>query len=517
LPLAIRLVAAQLASHHAWSASALAADLAVGVGKLAMMQADDVSVSAAFDLSYERLPSQLRQLFLRLGLQPGPDVDANAAAALMDVDAGTAGRYLDQLYDWHLIDEPVRGRYRFHDLIREHAIILAGTGPHADNDAAINRLLMYYRYAAASADRSFREKNVTVSVRSAAAPPSRSMNLHVPEFPSYADALAWLELERLNLMAVVGYAAGHGDYQTAADISHSMAYFAEHQGYWDQILASQRLALDCAGVCGDRPARARMLNDMAALQLQRGGFADARAGLEQALLLYRELGDQPGEAEALMNTGVMHDLTGDPRAGIPCAETALSLYRRLGDQYGQAAALDALCMLNAECANHKAAVEAGKEALKIFAALGVRIGQAMALNDLGLAQERLEDADAAVVSLERALRLFRDLDNPRGEATVLNNLGNIALERGDFVAARSYLERALGIFQKLGSPLGTSKVLGNLGQLDYQVKDYESATRHLNMALRIYQDLGDLAAQRYMAHLLSEIESADHASEDALQ
>jgi hypothetical protein len=72
LPLAIGLLARRLHHHPAWSAGQLAADLAAATDRFALMQAEKLSVTAAFDLSYADLTEDLQRLFRQLGLVPGP-------------------------------------------------------------------------------------------------------------------------------------------------------------------------------------------------------------------------------------------------------------------------------------------------------------------------------------------------------------------------------------------------------------------------------------------------------------
>ncbi len=55
LPLAIGMVARQLHHHPAWSAAGRAAELAAAVDRLELMATENLSVAAAFDLSYEDL------------------------------------------------------------------------------------------------------------------------------------------------------------------------------------------------------------------------------------------------------------------------------------------------------------------------------------------------------------------------------------------------------------------------------------------------------------------------------
>ena len=153
LPLAIGMLARQLRHHPAWTAGELAADLAAARDRLALMHAENLSVAAAFGLSYADLTPGQQRLFRRLGLVTGPDFDAYAAAALDGTGLDAARRGLDELYDQHLLTEPAPGRYQLHDLLREHARALAATDDPAESDEAAGRLLDYYLHTALAASR----------------------------------------------------------------------------------------------------------------------------------------------------------------------------------------------------------------------------------------------------------------------------------------------------------------------------------------------------------------------------
>jgi NB-ARC domain len=205
LPLAISLMAGQLKHHTTWTAAGLAADLASSQDRLAAMHAEGGSVAAAFDLSYRDLAPDRQRLFRRLGLQPGADIDAYAAAALAGTDLVTASVLLDDLYSHHLIDEPLRGRYRFHDLIREHARTLASADDHAECDKAIDQLMGYYLHTAHAADRHLARRTSTGLPAASGSPSSPA-----PQLSTRGQAAGWMDAERLNLQAAVDYAASHG-------------------------------------------------------------------------------------------------------------------------------------------------------------------------------------------------------------------------------------------------------------------------------------------------------------------
>ena len=90
-----------------------------------MLSDGDRDLSAVFGLSYQYLTTSQQSLFRRLGLIPGPDIDACAAASLSGADPDTASQLLESLVDHNLLIQQIPGRYRLHDLIRLHARTLA--------------------------------------------------------------------------------------------------------------------------------------------------------------------------------------------------------------------------------------------------------------------------------------------------------------------------------------------------------------------------------------------------------
>ncbi|MEV0384157.1 NB-ARC domain-containing protein [Nonomuraea sp. NPDC050643] len=122
LPLAIRIAAARLRSHPAWTVEHLLERLGGHDRRLAELEAGQRSVTAALDLSYRELPGASKRAYRLLGLHVEPEFAADTAAALLDTTESQAGRVLERLLDAHLLREATPGRYHFHDLVREHAL-----------------------------------------------------------------------------------------------------------------------------------------------------------------------------------------------------------------------------------------------------------------------------------------------------------------------------------------------------------------------------------------------------------
>jgi len=530
LPLAIGMLARQLRHHPAWTPGELAADLAVARDRLALMHAENLSVGAAFGLSYADLTPGQRRLFRRLGLHPGPDIDAYAAAALDGTTLTAARRGLEGLYDQHLLTEPAPGRYQLHDLIREHARALAAQDDPAESDDAIRRLLDYYLHTALAASRHFAGQPAARRPLAGRSPDQ------APGVSAPGQAVAWLEAERANLHAVADYAADRGRSLHAVAIPAAMSGFLFARGHRDQSAALHRGALAAARKAGDRLGEADTLAELGILQGEMGDYPAAAATLDRAVAIYGDLGDLPGqahalkqlgylriltgdypaaaascqqalalarsvgdrlaEAAALINLGLVQQLTGDYPAAAASHQQALALSRDLGDLEGQAEALSCLAVVQQETGDHPAAAASQRQALALFGDLGNLENQAWALNCLGVVQQETGDYPAAAASHQQALALYRDLGNRLGQAEALNRLGELATRTANTPQAREHHAQALAIARDLGAPLEEARALEGLGQSHLQDASPSQAAVHLRQALAIYQRIGAPAARR---------------------
>jgi tetratricopeptide (TPR) repeat protein len=357
LPLAIGLAGRQLAHHPAWTPAGLAADLAESRNRLELMAAENLSVAAAFGLSYQDLAVGQQRLFRRLGLHPGPDIDAYAAAALDGTTVDQARRGLEALYDQHLITKPARGRYQFHDLLREHARILAAADDPAARDAAAIRLLDYYLHTARAASRHL----PSVPDAEGPAPPGRPP-ASAPLISTLGQAAGWLEAERANLHAAAGYAAATARPRYAVLISAAMDGFLHTRGSWDQGLVLHQAALAAARRAGDQPGQAYALLLLSPMQTMTEGTPAAAASATRALQLYRDLGDQAGQAAALTMIGFLHMATDDYPAATAELGQALELFRSLGHRRGQGDALNQLGMVHRYTGDYRAAAACLRQA-----------------------------------------------------------------------------------------------------------------------------------------------------------
>lgn len=524
LPLALGMVARQLYHHPAWTPAQLAADLSAARDRLERMHAENLSVAAAFDRSYQDLSAAEQAMFRSLGLHPGSDFDAWAAAALAGVPVTEARRDLEGLYDHYLLTETAPGRYRFHDLIREHARTLAAADPPAERDAATGRLLDYYLAAARAADQQLTSRaGPGGGAPSAKAPPMRQIT-------GRDDALAWMNAERLNLHAAAEDAAASARPGHAAAIPAAMHEFWRSQGHWDQALVLHEAAFQAARDAGNQLAEARALTDLGdmqfltddypaaettltrALEVYRGlgdRLGEARAltslgtvqhaagdtpaataSLTRALGLYQSLGDRPGEASVLTRLGALEQATGGTPAATASLTRALELYAEVGSQLGQASALTELGTVHYAAGEVDAAISAEQQALGLYRRLGDRLGEGHALTSLGTLQYRTGDYQAAEASHTRALQLYRDLDDRSGETEALNNIADTVRGTGHPAQARPYYQKALEIATSIGAQLDQARALEGLGRCHALEGNRSEGRKILGQALGVYQRIG---------------------------
>lgn len=483
LPLAIGMLARQLHHHPTWTCAKLAAELAAAQDRLAFMRAENLSVTAAFDLSYDDLADGQRRLFRCLGLHPGAEIDAYAAAALDGSDLSAAMHGLDALYQQHLLTEPVAGRYLLHNLIREHARARAREDP--DLGDAMGRLLDYYlRAARMASDHLDRPSPGNIPAVTVLRPRP------VPPLPTRADAIAWMEAERANLHAIVGYAGRHGHYGHALAIPAALHGFLRRFGYWDQALHLHHIAVDAARRLGDQFAEAIALTDLGGILQLTNDYLAATTVLSRALNLYRAMGDELGEASALNELGVVQERTGEYKAAELSHQRALHLYRQLRNKIGEAGALDRLGVVQRTTGDHAAAVLSHKNALRLCRETGYRQGEAGAFNRLGAAHYARGDYQAAIASHEQALHLYREIGYRLGEAGALNWLGTAQYAVSLYQEAMTNVEHALRLYRELGHRIGEAHALNTLGAVQLAAGDHQAAAASHRKALRLYRQVG---------------------------
>ncbi|MEU4243478.1 tetratricopeptide repeat protein [Actinoplanes sp. NPDC026619] len=511
LPLALSLIAGHIRSTPGWTL----ADHADRLDERARDRRLDSGVELALALSYQHLPDEQRRLLRLVALHPGQDFDVYAVTAL--AGAGTPPR-LDDLCADHLLQQPGPGRYTFHDLVRAYAAARAQDEDRpADRRDALTRLFDHYLTAATTAMHTLHPTEAP-----AAGEP-------MPELTDPGAAAAWLDTERLTLVAMAAHTAANGWPGHTTRLARTL-YRHLQGGYNAEALTVHGHALTAARTLADREAEANALAAIGVAHLQMGRTDTGVHIVRQALEVYRQIGDRTGQAFALRNLGgaaerqgraaeaIDHwrealalcreagDRTGEAtslavlgdafeRAGrfeeaIDHCEQALTLARQTGNKHREAFTLNSLGMAETRAGHYAPAGEHLNAALALFGEVGVRFGEAMVLDTLGLLHTGLNRPDEAVDYHSRSLAIVRELGGQDGEVYVLNGLGAALLAAGRPAEAQTHHTEAYAIATALGITSQQATAQAGLGHALRALGNAAGSRKHYEQALTLYTELG---------------------------
>jgi DNA-binding SARP family transcriptional activator len=445
LPLALGIIAARAVLRPDVPLAALAAELSDAGARLDAFDAGELTTNlrTVLDSSSAALTLAARQLFARLGLAPGPDISAAAAASLAVLPVADTRILLRQLASAHLIAEHAPGRYRMHDLVR----LYAGELVAADAAQAVRRLFDHYLHTAHRCALLLSPHRDPLEL-----PPTATGTV----VPDVDDALLWLTTEYPVLIAVIRHAARTGYDRYVYQLAWTMATFYSRRGHWLDWVAVQHLAVDAAGRAGDlrEQAEAHRLLANAYSNLRR--YDEARTHLEHALQLFTRPEDEASRAHTYFDLALLADRHGRPREALPHAQRSLELYRRVGTPIKLAVALNAVGWYHAELGEHRAAIGYCEQALAISQQLGNVYGQANTWDSLGYAHHHLGQFDRAVDCYRAASDLFREMGDQDSGAIVLDHLGDTHAAAGHPAQARAAWQQALDAFDTLHHPQADS-------------------------------------------------------------
>jgi len=486
LPLALR-VAAELAAASPESLLRdLAGELADEQRRLDLLDAGGdarTAVRGVFSWSYRHLPAGAARAFRLLGLHPGPDLDAYAAAALTAATLEQARDFLGLLTRAHLLQSARPGRYGMHDLLHAYAGQLAAADSAGERQAALTRLFDHYLATVVTAmDTLFpAEQHYRPRVPATGTP--------APPLADPADARAWLDTERATVLEVAAHAAAHGLPGYTTRLAATVYRYLETGGHYPDAVIIHTHARSAARGAGDRAAEATALTNLGIVSWRQGRYKQAADHHKQALAASREIGDRRGAAIALSNLGIVYERQGRYEQAADCYSPALALSRETGDRTGEARAVGNLGSVAVRQGRYEQAADCYSRALALFRETGDRAGEASALPDLGVAYQRQGRYEQAADCYSRALALFRETGDRSGEAEALNGVGEMLHSIGSPDQARANHAAALTMASQTGDKHEQARAHNGLAAAHQATGDAGLADYHQRRALDIHTSL----------------------------
>ncbi|MGX2995441.1 tetratricopeptide repeat protein [Streptomyces sp. JNUCC 64] len=470
LPLALRILASFLVDAPARPLSDLRRDLADTHSRLSVLSREERAVTAAFQVSHRRLSEEQARLFLRMGLQPGPDFSTEAAALLYGGTFKETERLLLALARRHLV-EPLDpyGRWGQHGLVRLYCWeeLLRSDDEWGEN---LVRLLLHFHAKTTSA--------CQVLFGPVTAPSTTE-----PPFTDRAAALEWLEAERPTLVAATLWAHESGDDPMCAALAVPVARFLTEMRY----LEDAQLVL-VAGVLSNRALKeeAREAALLSSLGVVLQNMRKLRKSVRvhaKAVKICRKLKRPRALGGALNNLGLaLHERRRFEEA-LAAHTKAERLLRRAGDHRGMAGALSNASETLIELDRLEEAARALRKAAKVFRRQGDTRGYSQALGSLAKMTRNVGNAEHAVKMHRRALSADGGLLIPHERAIELSNFAGTLIAVGDPEGALTAQREALDIFRRLGDRCGEGMTLGNMATAQRLRGAWEQAVRLHTLAM----------------------------------
>ncbi|WP_051468809.1 AfsR/SARP family transcriptional regulator [Actinomadura oligospora] len=490
LPLAIRIAGSRLRNRSTWTVAHLVERLRDTRRRLTELRAEDREVTAVFALSYQCLTPPQQRLFRLLGLHPGPDIDAHAAAALTGWPLTVTEALLEDLLDVNLLQQVRQGRYRFHDLLRAYAAHLAGTQDDtAERGAALTRLFDHYR-------------DMTAVATALLSPAERRHDSADPDssFTGPDHALAWLDTERSNLLAVAAHAAAHGRPGHVRDLSADLARYLNSRAGHTEALALHTAAWAAAWRHNDPVSAGHALYDLGRVYFFMACYEKAVEHLELALDIARHIGDRIGQSRALTGIGYALWRHGRHDEALTYLGRASDIAERLDDRIVLGYTECALGGVHGDAGRHAEAARHLERALAITDETGDQITRSNALGLLGRACERLGHHAEALHHYQRALTMSETIGERGAQISALNGLGETATATGSPADALAHHHDALAIATEINDRHEQARAHHGLGDAYHQLNHPQEAQAHWQLALTLYTNRGAPESEKIRHH-----------------
>ncbi|MFC0435936.1 NB-ARC domain-containing protein [Kutzneria buriramensis] len=457
LPLALRIAASRVAASPYNSVTGIVAELGDERSRLDVLSSDSderSAVRAVLGWSYQRLPDDQAVLFRRLGLHAGPEFSVPAAAAVAGLDLPQARRLVEALAAAHLTEPVARDRYRCHDLLRAYAAELAERCDAPEvRRKALAGLATWYARVAWECDRVAFPGRFRLPFREPFAG---------PPIAEIGEALAWLDTERVNLIALLHVVVRYELDEQVMRLADGLRFLFMRSELEDAIEVHE-LARRAACRRRDRLAEfwfcISLTEDLSPFRR----WADAAAANDRASELAAELGTPLLAGIVVMNSAHLHNQRGEFLEGLKCARRGFAAMCGTDNSRWEAVARDVTAAALNGLGRYEEARRHSEKGLALRRHVRDVIGEALAMRQLAIAWQGLGDDRKAVDVCRRAIAIGRAssyLVDAVAEplcvmAVSLHRMGNV--EEAD-----ECWREAAELFADNGLPLLAERARGNI-------------------------------------------------------
>ena len=209
----------------------------------------------------------------------------------------------------------------------------------------------------------------------------------------------------------------------------------------DEAVDAGERSLEIARELNAREQIAFTLNDLWRPYAAVGNVDAARASLDEARPIWREMSNLPMLCENLIGTAALRALAGDTEAAVALYDEAYAISEEIGNPWGQAHCLFNAYLIDVEQANVGRAIDRMHECIRLSEEAGFLIPQSATRADLGLLHARLGRVARGRELADEGLEIAR-AQTPLAVPMAKVSKAEIALLDGNLDEAESLVEGA---------------------------------------------------------------------------
>lgn len=487
LPLALSIIGAYVNDRPGIDLADLADNLATELLDRDVDDSRDITLRTVFNWSYQALEPGDARLFRTLGLFPGATISTGAATALLGENAA---RGLDKLIRANLVKGESARYHSVHDLLRRYTIDLAATDlSNQERRDARHRLFNWYLHTAAAAAALLAPNGDPVPDMPTT-PPTESQR-----FDTAAAALAWIDAERPNLLAVVRAATTTGMHRYAWQIAANVHQSLSRRGRLDEVLDLLHCAATAAVADAHDHGHVGTMLNIAATHFAMHDYRRSAEVCAEALRLAREKKLPNCELAGLHNLGSAYLKAGEPARAVPLLDEVLDAVTRAGFLPGQAATLISLGDARRALRQHDAAATCYHQAHTLFERINEPRGQGRAQIRLAELQLALDDPERALRYCTTALAIYERFHDDTHHSDAMIIAADAHRMLGHQHDAQHFATDALTLCDTLGDLHRRAKALAVLADSLAATGDRAGALTRCEQALAITAELTDPEAR----------------------
>ncbi|PWV54849.1 dsDNA nuclease domain-containing protein [Nocardiopsis sp. L17-MgMaSL7] len=426
IPLAITILAAHLNQLPDHPLSRFMSELDDPDDRLDLFELGEErsSIRTVFSWTFHALEPELREVFVLFGACPAPDLDPEAAGALLQISRPRTA--LRRLQQFNLVTERSDGRFQMHDLLRDYAVSLSNASDELQQkiDRANARIAQYYARLASS----------------------RS------EAPPHHDQYIWVHQNIDALLSIIAYCSQNEAVDDLWAIVDAITEYLWHEGRLGDCTNTLESALSALGPDTPPERRSYYLRQQSVTMRRRGLHDESIRYAQESLSALGPTASNVDAADSHYELAVACSYAGSHEKAVTHYQHALQGFHGHQDEIRTGDALNGLGWSISESGDPTTGLAYCQQAWDIHRSSKDRNREAADLDSIAYIRHQLGEHEASLENYRACLRIYTSIHHRSNEARTLDSMGDLYKDMGDVEEARSSWEQALALFEAISSP-----------------------------------------------------------------